>query len=446
MQILDKIHCFFKHSYDIGYRLTSVQRDAITEVNENTTLSITTILKNSKIQKRYQLLCSNVNKTDKLQFQTRHTKFNQLKPNISNNIYSFGTDFKYDQDTDVEDYLLAMQVSPKYKTLKAELTDNCICKLTMMQFQSEYEKAKIHRASKHCKQTYFGVHRYGVSSRPKEDIPLPMILSLMIYCNYTELQCEFKQHCRPWEKESIADFAKRNAEIAIWCRYLVECCCIYGEKIDEKECLYTGLTCKLLFDSFNSTYFHCPLSTTPDLSVAQRFTTVNGVIIQCNGGNESAMKLDVSWLSDYPTEKERLIVGQSLKITNIITFDDEKDELYSLSEWISSLLLFEKLIDGLFFSFDKTLVSESSQDKLLLLIKEHVNDDNKNLTTKTNNYVQLMFNNMTKKMFNRTDRIWMNESELIRLSNDKLCSYLYDFWEEKCGKLFRFYNITNKTD
>eukprot|EP01084_Bolivina_argentea_P145624 255204_1 len=258
-------------------------------------------------------------------------------------------------------------VKQKYKTLKEELTTNKIYQMQQYEYYNTYNKAQTWMKSKWFHTIIannVGKQNDKFNIKTGELLTINHMICLLIYCNYTDIQHKYKQHCRPYDGENTNIFIKRNAEIAIWCRYLVECCCIYGERMNENDVLYTGLTSKLLFDSFDS-YFYCPLSTTPNLDVAQRFTTSRGIIIQCKRGNKSTMKLNVSWLSDYPSENEKLIVAQSLKICNIIVFNDkeEHDGAESLSEWISCILLFEKIIEGLFLHHNKTLLTDISQKK-----------------------------------------------------------------------------------
>eukprot|EP01084_Bolivina_argentea_P008705 16285_1 len=393
-------------------------------------------------KQQYIIENANSNNDHPLNEETKHSNEKQLKLNgekIVNN-FGFGIYLSYWSNTEQKTSL--NYVEPKYVTLKEELTTNSVYKLNLSEYCNSYNKANILLSSSivdtHLIAKNVGRPNVKFGIKPKERFTINHMICLLVYCNYTELQRKFKQYCRPYKDEHIKVFINRNREIAFWSRYLFESCSIYGEKMSESDVLYTGLTCKLLFNSFDSTYFYCPLSTTPILAIAQNFSGYNGVIMKCKRGNESTMKLNVNWLSDYPWENERLIVGQSLKICNIIVQKEQENEQKDngpISEWIVAVTLFEKLIDGLFVTFDEKLVSKSAQNKLLLLISKHIKANDSEV--KTNDYIQVIFDNMVKnKLETLNNKLWINQSELLKLSksNDKLCSYLYDFWEEKCGE------------
>eukprot|EP01084_Bolivina_argentea_P272996 464945_1 len=161
--IMDKIHCYYQHSFDVGHRLTSRQNDRKT-----------------------------MNKTKMLYQMINSEKYHQFVPSNDNipKKYCFGKPFgyKYDDDEDDPFYRIpaknSIPVSPKYKTFKQELLNNEIAILYVEQFNSEYKKATIHFNSKYRKQNRFKLMR------------LEFILSLMIYCNYDYLQHEFSKTYR----------------------------------------------------------------------------------------------------------------------------------------------------------------------------------------------------------------------------------------------------------
>eukprot|EP01084_Bolivina_argentea_P113769 202704_1 len=183
-QIIDKIHCFFKHSYAMGYRLKPkdnqiiikqiAQNDNHCEQKENNQQKKPNVeMINNKIKSTRQILLQNkrfIGSQNK-----RCEKFKQLKLNTAK-YYSFGQQFIYPD----EKYTNAFNVLPKYKSLKIEMMHNSIFQMTTEQFNHEHTNAMKHFNSHYrkCEKTLFGVH-------------LQHLLSLMIYCNYTELQYKF---------------------------------------------------------------------------------------------------------------------------------------------------------------------------------------------------------------------------------------------------------------
>ena len=138
-------------------------------------------------------------------------------------------------------------------------------------------------------------------------ITLDHILALMLYTNMDELQRKFKAGCRYMnENDKLEHVMERNQEIAHWCRLLWEATTFFGESITKKQTFYHGLSCKLLFTSVTAA-FNCPTSTTVNKSVAYNFSTETGIIVQLSrSALVDSHYLDVSDLSDYPNEQERL--------------------------------------------------------------------------------------------------------------------------------------------
>eukprot|EP01084_Bolivina_argentea_P173704 300894_1 len=185
-QIIDKIHCFYMHSFDVGCKLNSKQRlslsittseekknDQHLDFRNETVSKINTILSNrhniffNRLTQKYNQLFS-VNQQD-IDF-----------PETNNKIYSFGVQFQYDANHKQITTCKAVIVHAKYCSLKEELTTNVIKSLSSTQFNNEYYKAKTHLNADHRKQNY-------------ALMLLNHLVCLMIYCNYTQLQSEFSK-------------------------------------------------------------------------------------------------------------------------------------------------------------------------------------------------------------------------------------------------------------
>eukprot|EP01084_Bolivina_argentea_P311531 539282_1 len=160
------------------------------------------------------------------------------------------------------------------------------------------------------------------------------------------------------------------------------------------------------------------------------------MIIQFKRGNNMTRKFDLSLISDKMKD-EYLIINQSLKIFDIIDYNNLKN---SLTEWISCIHLFERIINGYFCveSPDK-LNQKITQINLMQLIENHVSEKDEN------NYKQLLFNYLVKKQLKTPQIIWKNIMELWALHTtyytDLMRSYLYNLEEMKVGILFDYYKI-----
>eukprot|EP01084_Bolivina_argentea_P214332 363882_1 len=122
LQILDKIHCHFQHSYDIGYRLSSKQKE-ITENKSNDHDYFS--LKNGSKNKMHKLLVHN---RQNYLFERTHKKYyidrlfvthnNTKITKQSDSKYCFGYVFFYHNSEDNIYGNNLIQVSKKYSTKK----------------------------------------------------------------------------------------------------------------------------------------------------------------------------------------------------------------------------------------------------------------------------------------------------------------------------------------
>ena len=99
-------------------------------------------------------------------------------------------------------------------------------------------------------------------------------------------------------------------------KYLIEAVEGYGDRFIN-ETLYCGMNCPLIMESM-SIYLRSATSTSTEISVAQNFATIDGVILQFNNRMAAdelsnvtwlnQARLNVSWLSRYKEESERLFL------------------------------------------------------------------------------------------------------------------------------------------
>eukprot|EP01084_Bolivina_argentea_P053439 98098_1 len=211
--IIDKIHCYFLHTYDIGYGLSLDEQRNINNVEEEKKHSNSDLdLVNRNIQQLQKVLlekrhnngiCSSILKNfqKKNEYKIKQIIDNVLAAPIDDTFYSFGINFKYGYDTefiDENEKWLAGDISKKYTSLKEELTCNKISVIAMVQFNHECKKAKIHFQSQFCKKTFFRWTEADVFSKRTVlwELSVELLLSLIIYCNFTELQYKFSKTYR----------------------------------------------------------------------------------------------------------------------------------------------------------------------------------------------------------------------------------------------------------
>eukprot|EP01084_Bolivina_argentea_P117126 208060_1 len=198
--VMDKIHCFFMHSYDMGYRLTQKQKFVMINHDEEKKHDNLTLM-NSNIHELHKLIHT---KQRNIGSKHRNYKFNQLFENNIQNMkqYKFGTAFKYKYN-EIEKRCLenrkyidredAVCVEYKFSNIKKELLSNKFCCVTVEQFNNEYSKASLYFNSCYCKSLYRPCATKEVQIGYME---LEHILALLFYCNYDALSYEFSKTYR----------------------------------------------------------------------------------------------------------------------------------------------------------------------------------------------------------------------------------------------------------
>eukprot|EP01084_Bolivina_argentea_P309292 534984_1 len=339
-QLLDKIHCSFQHCFDIGDRLTIKQkRDISMNMKEDEKECINDFLNaghslNKSTLKINKLVQRKMNLYGQCVTNRRNNKYNNLfEPNTNDDaIYKFGYLFNYDGENEqkydsieLHDYTSAIDIKPKYMSFKDELINSKIHHVTIEQYNCEYTKASVYRKLRY---KHFLFYNY-------KQMRLQFILSLMFYSNFDRLQYEFSKTYRE-------NNGKYHVNFYYFGKYLKHAVHQFGHKMRGKSCCgglhaeikgldeikyYHGVSKLLTFPSYGTNSsrshqtlvhygyygFHIngPLSTSSSLPVAVHFATTSGLLIEFEDSSAryvSSSRFDMSWLSDYPNEKENLFI------------------------------------------------------------------------------------------------------------------------------------------
>eukprot|EP01084_Bolivina_argentea_P041767 77102_1 len=345
--IMDKMHCYFQHCYDIGNRLTVNEREFINDVSCDQKQSENVdnndeYFTNKKLMKMNEIIGSKREVYQK-RFSFHNQSYDKWYQIHSTEQYSFGFAFKYGYEDEIIDlHKKSIIVSPKYSSLKKELISNKIAILTLEVFNIEYGKAQIHFESKYCKQQFRPFIWYTDGDRFREiprnifriapclngknriigDIDFQCILTLMIYCNISHLQSELSKTYRN-------DGGMRHNEFYWFGKYLKISVHKFGTEIKNgvNTKFFHGISEKLFFPQYINTASNvfiqpqCPLSTSSSFEVAANFTNHNnGLVVQlCS---KFSKYFSVAWLSDFANEKEYFFVQTvgmlGMNIENII--------------------------------------------------------------------------------------------------------------------------------
>eukprot|EP01083_Nonionella_stella_P218486 783456_1 len=334
-EILDRIHCHFMHSYDVGCRLRP-ELQPNDEYKQHGQVPHRTD-KFSRVKPQLQRNDEYKQNTN-ASIPHRTDKFNQLNNATSLNqggsIYSTGIKYYYwewykhstinDGDSHPGYYFKHWYVAPKYKDLKEELLHNCIAVLTIDQYKNEYQKASTYHGSRRArtlktKEPHIpDDHR---CSELKERLNIPNgtqisinhLLGIVIYCNYTRLQYEFSKTFRVTEdlvdkdkKDRLSDgvmkkyftpmaeamegiseitgkeelLKRQHSNFHHLAKNLSEAM-IFSKNASMQNIskFYHGIDKSVSFKSMIC-YMNQPFSTTWSLAVAQNFCGEDGMILQ----------------------------------------------------------------------------------------------------------------------------------------------------------------------
>eukprot|EP01083_Nonionella_stella_P296276 1006550_1 len=372
-ELVDRIHCYYFHSFDTGYRLTDKEKKCIMDeqdVKQDPNES-------NDDDKRYDANASRIHKivktkrhkNDNISGLTKDVPYNKfmldkIDLETKSDDFSYGYRYfywpYYKNNPDIYDDAHQMtkrsgHVRPeandgysvgdwfilnKYKNLKAELLMNRVCSIDAKLLLRITRKAACHWKTKRsraikCSREDLFAKCYEL--KWQQPIQIHHILAMMIYCNFDELQRKFTETFRRKNKDESDDHMKeRHRNFCFLGRYLremAECFGMESPAIDPKSVtltespirIYHGISKQCMFPSLNAC-IKGPFSTTRDYNVALNFGE-NGMILELamypkewrfseSASNTifiDAMRflncVDCAWLSDFPGESEIFCIG-----------------------------------------------------------------------------------------------------------------------------------------
>eukprot|EP01084_Bolivina_argentea_P268070 455222_1 len=157
------------------------------------------------------------------------------------------------------------------------------------------------------------------------------LVPLKLYTDFDLLQREFKKSFRsPYNetKERLESFVHwRDALQETFAKFAS---IPSGRMNPQPLRLYCGINSIMCLDSYQGVYYG-PCSTTTDLQVARAFAGKNGMILVMKPETDLTRTkykvLDISWISDYPDEREYLLFDHTIEIETWILTSDF-DEFY----------------------------------------------------------------------------------------------------------------------
>ena len=226
--------------------------------------------------------------------------------------------------TDLNGYTESeLSVTPRYSSFKNETLQHLDINRYELAVTKSKEYIKTDRAraikpNKFCYDDYYHVFNYGVSQNDK--ISMEHILSIILYCDYSAYCTKFSASFRPLTRtESMKDVKDRNSAFFYQSKLFRETVEGFGHYgYSESGPFYTGLDHVMVIPQF-CLHLAAPTSTSKHIEVSLTFSTKAGMIIELNNSSDHYQSnnlpfFDVSWLSRYPDEDERVFTGAFMPI------------------------------------------------------------------------------------------------------------------------------------
>eukprot|EP01084_Bolivina_argentea_P062328 113961_1 len=288
-QFIDRIHCYYSHSIDTGYRLSEYDKANIISNNNDEVKNNNDGLYDPLLPKISQLLADKKSLLERagsiprLNGNESYNKFvSVVNTNKNENIningsYSFGIRYYYwryyyknnaeydatrwtygstEDEPANNGYTLGdWYIAPKYKNLKDEMLNNEICIIGKGKWDVERVKADYFLLSAaardiSCMRSSTLIELiYGI--KYQQPITFNHLMAIVLHCNQDKLQEEFNKTCRrvPWN-ESDKDLIARHRNYHWFGKLLRECVELFGHVCGEKLALRFGN------DFHDTTFYH----------------------------------------------------------------------------------------------------------------------------------------------------------------------------------------------
>eukprot|EP01083_Nonionella_stella_P020560 57005_1 len=333
-QFIDRIHCHYFHTFDIGYRMTQQEKqnimddDAKTEeddVNVDVSLARVHHLIESKrrlyrnvqglerlnsrnnkytcgIQRDEKKEGSGIPSPERYSYGVRYFYWQNYKQNTSsldpahNNMEEKWIDGLFVYHNHAQKQMISpanhdaslgdWYVSNKYDSFKQEMLNNEICVIGKGQFNTFMDRAAWHEQTDHVKQIKCPRSQTAQFYEVKFNslIKQNHLVSMMVYCNCDVLQRKLSGTYRRQSKdESNESMKKRHSNFYFLGRFLRESVECFGLKQPSNANLHLwhGIDKHFAFSSMFA-FIKGPLSTTTDYAVAVNFCQNKGTLLQLN--------------------------------------------------------------------------------------------------------------------------------------------------------------------
>ena len=422
-QILDLIHCYFLHSYHLGLILTPNEfiyihnndnnnndkddshdddEDDDDDDDESNMYGDTKKIQNiQKIVNRKRKRIEYLRGTERL---LNHNKFltkiedNKNKRDLLMN-KQIGIQYEYYDKNKQELY-----VNPKYNSFREEMLNLIpINEWNVLKLRAENMKNK-----KYSKLLMADDIDNGCRIEEGSIMYIEHLLSIMIYCNFDNIQTDFVQTCLMYKNNENDDDdvdehkvnenddgllllkKKKHSKFGNLAKRLFESVWCFGANTNSSDIFYHSI-CKSNDDGsicFSST-LNCislPLSTSSKVEAVLNYSGSykKGIILQLKqNGVYSTMKyFDCEWIADFGAEAELLffgnniVLGHTFNINSIIAIQTHENNEYGQDyrDYLICLNILDKIFNAGYY-FGITDLNHHILDTTVDLLNSELNYD-----------------------------------------------------------------------
>ena len=458
-QIMDIIHIFFLHSFDLKLKFTKLEIDEIDQYESDILQQDKMKGDTAKIRKMNEIISR---KKSKNGIERHHQKYitNVNKYN-NENICDFGVAYEYFNKFD--EYFII----PKYKSFKDEMLKMInmnewnILNIRSLNFQQK-QYSRLLRAS-YDNDLDEETHKIAKGTI----IAISHLIAIQIYCNYKDVQTKFVQSCLTPNNDSF--IIDRQRLVKIHSKYghlgllLYQTVHVFGDCVFNEK-FYHCLNRETYFSS-SVISISCPISVTKNmntmLTAIQEYNDYNNnnnhnnmnnddyghpMIIRLNDNNDTMKSFSCNFLSFWGAENELFMIGnepflqQQFVINGIIGMSDNEYIIYDYTQWLMSWNIIDLFIKG--WHFDITNIDKyesiNNVENIFIQIsnmiklsgsRNHDNIININYNNNTNiipRYFALLFYKYAMKI-NQIEIDWFYLNQYYQFLVPFLCFQGYDF-------------------
>eukprot|EP01083_Nonionella_stella_P004800 13996_1 len=278
-------------------------------------------------------------------------------------------------------YIDHSSLSPLHVNLREELINNSVYTMTAQNWDDSLEIAKhrIDEEDHHISQWRAKETNEVYGVRIGDRMQIEHILVVYLYTSNTTLCSMFRESYRSSEYDNnnhnIRSYHINNF---YWMgRFIYTAIQFYGQKPLNKQRFYHGLKKHFLFTEF-STIFEPPTSCTADADIARRiFAGDDGIVLtlkpKFKGELNNSKYLDVSAISNYGKEKERLFAGMTVLAVVDIQYRSGR-QMKAIGTYALGFLYFERIVEQTIHNkdyYNYGFVTKTQQRKYLLPLIQH---------------------------------------------------------------------------